>query len=598
MSKKIFISYARENIDTAKRLYKRLVQLGGKPWMDKKNISSGDRWELTIKRQLRDSDFVFALLSTALIEEGRYFQVEINAALTESRKRPSRKFIVPIRLNRCKVPEELSHIHPLDLITGTDWSKLPQRLSKELGWPPSRKRRERDLPSSLTIKPFAYPRPRWLTPSQRRRLSEVAKAAFVLLLFDRTGTGCWGKSYLPRHLSDLPDAMGAITGTPFALLAISSYTAEQTSETRIFGRTERVVHKSADKDVLKTLDDLLQPDGNYLRRERGSFTGSTDLFLEHPRHAAGACLIRMLYGEIEDRDFRTIERLCKPMSKPETYDLAVVCRVLSQVRYLDSIPPDLQQRVTRTHKSLLAKLVGDIRSAKIANIARVKSGTRPESIEQWSTAQWSTAWYVLPLLTLPSIPSVLIDRVRRFFLNRSEASSSETSLLPTKVDGSFRGDGKSAFGSGLALVSWRILEKMAPKDKVPSKQAQNMVDRIIDSTADAIEAPMFNPNPEKPEGYLGWGAICLGAASVGIRISYEDCQAAITLTKQLKAEPVNRRSEKELERAYLRLIKKNKLLKTEFAVYVARAAARLSVIYEPVKKEYARKRRRRRVISG
>jgi len=35
------------------------------------------------------------------------------------------------------------------------------------------------------------------------------------------------------------------------------------------------------------------------------------------------------------------------------------------------------------------------------------------------------------------------------------------------------------------------------------------------------------------------------------------------------------------------MIKKNKLLKPELAVYVARAAARLSFIYEPVKRARA-----------
>jgi hypothetical protein len=117
-----------------------------------------------------------------------------------------------------------------------------------------------------------------------------------------------------------------------------------------------------------------------------------------------------------------------------------------------------------------------------------------------------------------------------------------------------------------------------------SKQAQKMVDRIIDSAADAIGAPMFNPSPERPEGYLGWGAICLGAASVGIRISYNDCKTAVALSKQLNEEPVKNRSEKQLESAYIGIINKRRLLGKELAGHVARAAARLSFIYEPVKK--------------
>jgi hypothetical protein len=291
----------------------------------------------------------------------------------------------------------------------------------------------------------------------------------------------------------------------------------------------------------------------------------------------------MLYGEMEERDLRTIERLFLPMSDPDTYDFAVISRVFFQVPYLHSIPSRLQSSVASRREKLLARLMRKIQSAKSANIVGGKSSMRHESINQWSTA-----WYVLPLLTLPSIPSdlraILIKRVRQFFIDRSAASASEASLLPTEVDESFRGDGKSAFGSGLALVSWRILERMKPKDKTPSKQAQKMLDRIVDSAADVIKAPMFNPSADKPEGYLGWGAICLGAASVGIRISHDDCRAAIALTKQLNDEPVNSRSEKELESAYIRIIKKNKFLEPELAGYLARAAARLSFIFEPVRR--------------
>ena len=253
-----------------------------------------------------------------------------------------------------------------------------------------------------------------------------------------------------------------------------------------------------------------------------------------------------------------------------------------QLPHADSIPPLLRLRVALKRKRLLAKLVFEIQSAAGADIAGPGS-TRHESINQWSTA-----WYILPMLALPKVSSgvrgILIGRMRQFFSARLAAAWTGTSLLPTEVGESGRGVGNSAFGSGVALLLWRTLERIAPNDEMQSKQAQNMVDRILDSASDAIEAPMFNPSPETPEGYLGWGAICLGAASVGIRITYDECDAAVALTKQLNEEPVNNRSEEELESAYIRIIQKKRFLKPEFAGHVARAAARLSVIYEPVKK--------------
>jgi hypothetical protein len=564
-----------------------LSRAGLKPWKDSEDIPWGERWKSEIRKAIHECDLVAVLVSSSLVGKRRYFQIEINEALAEAKKRGPKRFIVPVKLNNCKIPKKLNGLQATDLIKPSDWPKLVQYLKDETGQISEDENRE--IPQSLMTRPFAYGEPEWLTMSQRKRLSEVAKAAFVLLLFEQTETGCWGKSYLPRYLPKLLLAMGAITGTPFALLAISSYADRKKPETRTFGRTEQIVQNLTDR-VLATLDELLQADGSYRRERKGSFTGSR-YRREDARHEAAAGLIRMLYGEIGDRDLKTLQRLCKGIEDPQTYDFAVVSRALFQVSYVDSVPSQLNLRAASSYKRLLAELVRDIESADFGNIARVKS-ENSSSIEQWSTAQWSTAWYVLPFLTLSSIPSelpsrardVLIKQVSRFFSERSAASASGVSLLPTQVVGPFSGDGKSAFGTGLGLVAWRMLEEMAPANKTASQHAQKMVDRIVHSTTDVIETPMSNPSPEKPEGYLGWGAVCLGAASVGIRISYDDCHAAITLTKKLNDEPVDSRSEKELEKAYIRIIKKNNFLKPEIAGHVARAAARLSFIYEPVRR--------------
>lgn len=448
----------------------------------------------------------------------------------------------------------------------------------------SDRNRNLQVPPSLTRFGFYYePTPNWLSPEKRQELSDLAKAAFVLLLFEQTETGCWGKSYLPRHLAKgepMPLALGAITGTPFALLAISSYAERTNSETDNIGRAERLVHNSTNYVVFETLARLLQPDGSYIRGYKESYAGRDRVF-ESARHEAGACLIRMLYEEITERDLGTIERLCRPMDDAVTYDYAVVSRLFFQIPYLHTIPFRLRLRVALRRKKLLARLVREVQLATAANIAG-KSYMRHESINQWSTA-----WYILPLLTLPNISSAirttLLDRMRQFFLARSAGAITESSLLPVEIGEGMRGWGMSAFGTGVGLLTWRTLERMIANNDVHSQQAQKMVDRFLKSAGEAIEAPMSNPSPEVPEGYLGWGAICLGAASVGIRIPYDDCEAAIALTQQLNTEPVDGCSEKELETAYSKIIKTNRLLNPKFTDHVARAAARLSFIYEPVK---------------
>lgn len=446
------------------------------------------------------------------------------------------------------------------------------------------RKRNRQTPPSLTRFGFFYePTPEWLTPDQRQELSDLAKAAFVLLLFEQTETGCWGKSYLPRHLAKgepMPRAMGAITGTPFALMAISSYVERTNSETNSIDGAERLVLDSTECTVFDTLDGLLQPDGSYLKGYKETYPGRKKDF-ESPRHEAGACLIRMLYGELTERDFRTIERLCRPMDDPVTYDFAVVSRLFFQVPYLPSIPFRLRLRVALKRRKLLARLVREVQAASAANIAG-KSTMRHESINQWSTAS-----YILPLVTLPTMSkatrTTLIHRMQQFFSARSASSLTESSLLPVEIGEAMKGQGISAFGTGVGLLMWRTLERMTGNNDMPSKQAQKMLDRFLKSAGDAIEAPMSNPSPDVPEGYLGWGAICLGAASVGITIPFDDCVKAIALTTELKHEPVDDRSEAELEATYTQIIKTGRLLSPGHTVHVARAAAKLSFIYEPVR---------------
>lgn len=602
----VFISHAFEDKKFVRPLAEALRELGVQVWYDEFSLKHGDSLSRSIDKGLANSEFGLVVISDAFISKV-WTQRELQGLVAS--EIAQRTVILPLWLGVSRddvlefsppladtvalnvsamtaeqvVIQIVKTVRP-DIYRKYSSSMLEQMVSGRALQELQTKLAEQPIPRSLTATAFDYPRPEWFDDPERDRLSELATAAFVLLLFEQTETGCWGKSYLPRHLSrgeKLPLALGAITGTPFALLAISSYAERTKSETGSFGRVELLVHESTDYAVFKTLAALFQPDGSYLRGYKIGWPG-IDHIPEFPRHEAGACLIRMLYGEFAERDLRTIERLCLPMTDPATYDLAVVSRLFFQIPHLDAIPSQLQLRVGYRRKELLAQLLLGIQEAVGANIAG-KSNMRDDSINQFSTA-----WYVLPLLTLPTIPpaerAILINRMRQFFLARAAAVAVGTDLLPPKVTESGSGSGKSSFGSGVGLLAWRTLELLAPDDTMGSKQAQKMVDRLVNSAADAIEAPMFNPRPDTPEGYLGWGAICLAAASVGIRISHNDCNEAITLTKELNDEPVNSRSEKELETAYTGIINENSLVNAGLASSVARAAARLSFIYEPVKR--------------
>jgi TIR domain len=593
-SPQVFISYASRNRTEAIKLHQKFLASQFTPWMDKLNLSPGQEWRPAIRIALRKSDFVVVLLSSATLPPRGFFKYEIDEAISLFEEKPQRKkFIIPVRLDECDVPTKLSEFQWVDIYKRSGWSALVRSLRDENGERASNHKQSRvrpkivsisEPPESLTSRPFVFSKPRWLTKWQQKRLSEIAKAAFVLLLFEQTEKGCWGKSYLLGK-RNLPEALGAITGTPFALIAISSYAHRGKSEKGIFSRTELLVHRSNNFAVLRTMAELLWHDGRVLKHwDRGYVEESLDF--EGPRHEAGACLIRMLYDKPEDRDFKTITRLCECLSKPTAYDLAVVARSLQQVRYIDGVPAHLDQRVRRREEFIFNELRRKVNHGVHGNIA-TKGTMRHESINQWSTA-----WYLLPMLKLESIaPKVRVElaaRIQQFFLARASAAISESSLLPSNMSNSVRDKGVSSFGTGIGLVAFRILECRAQGERAQLICSSQMVDRIIGSAADVIEGPMLNPKPDIPEGYLGWGAICLGAASVGIHIGHNECAAAIALTKELSNRRTNC-SEKSFKVAYRRAIRRTRLIAPDLVEHVATAAAKLALLYEPVKRAVAQR---------
>ena len=62
--KKVFISYAREDIEVARKLYHDLKDAGVVPWMDKVDLLIGQDWKFEIKQAIKDSSYFLALLSS------------------------------------------------------------------------------------------------------------------------------------------------------------------------------------------------------------------------------------------------------------------------------------------------------------------------------------------------------------------------------------------------------------------------------------------------------------------------------------------------------------------------------------------------------
>lgn len=109
MFKDVFISHAKEDIKFAEELYDYLSEHDYSPWLDKKKLKVGSNWDYEIKKALKDATFVILLLSSTSVRKRGYIQKEFRYALEYSEnKLIDDIYIIPILLDKCEVPEQLS----------------------------------------------------------------------------------------------------------------------------------------------------------------------------------------------------------------------------------------------------------------------------------------------------------------------------------------------------------------------------------------------------------------------------------------------------------------------------------------------------------
>ena len=110
----IFLSYARSDSDKVEALYKRLLEEGFSPWMDKRNIPPEERPKASIQEAIRRSDFFLACLSNNAVKENGSLAEEIQKSLNFLWKGAcSYSYLIPIRLDECPIPESIIAFDPI-----------------------------------------------------------------------------------------------------------------------------------------------------------------------------------------------------------------------------------------------------------------------------------------------------------------------------------------------------------------------------------------------------------------------------------------------------------------------------------------------------
>ena len=84
---RVFISYASEDADQARRLWDGLDRAGFEVWLDKVRLEGGDRWDPAIEQAIDQSDYVLVLQSRALVAKvDSYVNKEIALARERARR--------------------------------------------------------------------------------------------------------------------------------------------------------------------------------------------------------------------------------------------------------------------------------------------------------------------------------------------------------------------------------------------------------------------------------------------------------------------------------------------------------------------------------
>ena len=111
------------------KLYTRIVNDGVNTWLDSKKLQPGQDWQSEIRNALLKCDIVIVCLSQGFNKQQGYRHEELKLALEKANFLPDDEiFIIPVRLEKCDMPESLRHLHRVDLFKPGGYKKLLHSL--------------------------------------------------------------------------------------------------------------------------------------------------------------------------------------------------------------------------------------------------------------------------------------------------------------------------------------------------------------------------------------------------------------------------------------------------------------------------------------
>jgi hypothetical protein len=118
---RVFLCHSSGDKPIVRELYQKLSTEGWiDAWLDEEKLLPGQDWDYEIAEALDNSDAVIVFLSTASVSKEGYVQKEMRAVLDLALEKPEGMiFILPVRLDDCKLPRGLRQIQAVNYFPPT-----------------------------------------------------------------------------------------------------------------------------------------------------------------------------------------------------------------------------------------------------------------------------------------------------------------------------------------------------------------------------------------------------------------------------------------------------------------------------------------------
>ena len=125
-TKAVFLSYAREDTDAARRIADALRGFGVEVWFDQSELRGGDQWDAKIRKQINDCTLFLPIISAHTQERGKgYFRLEWKLAVEQTHlMAEGMTFLAPVVVDDTL---ESGAIVPPEFMR-VQWSRLPGAL--------------------------------------------------------------------------------------------------------------------------------------------------------------------------------------------------------------------------------------------------------------------------------------------------------------------------------------------------------------------------------------------------------------------------------------------------------------------------------------